>query len=416
MIRSVGRQVGLFLTALFLGGTLVLPFNGGYVLAYALMVLTLLLVVGLIVARARWTIGPAGWCFIAAFVLVAIAFSLNGDAPLMVNFSFLLAFIPLFSWFSRYAAPDSAVVVSWVAFAGTLLSAATALREIWWLGKSRAEGWWSDPIWAAEAALVLGFLCLAAFPVMRSRWRFVLLLGPAIGLGVVALSGSRGPLIAAPVIALALVLTSFRPWWKQIIALGVAVVIAGALVLPFAPKVLERIERTSTVIVQLVTTGAIKEKSAGARLAFWKAGTAAFLDSPWIGYGWSKRVRSAYEYLPDKGKAFDAKGSGLRGNHHLHADILDMGVSGGIMGLAAYGLILLAPLLGAFRSARDSQYAARITGAVILSVGYSACGLTYLMFGYEFHTTLYVCLVAIVLGFCRDAPPERSAAALSPGG
>ena len=153
------------------------------------------------------------------------------------------------------------------------LSAATALREIWWLGKSRAEGWWSDPIWAAEAALVLGFLCLAAFPVMRSRWRFVLLLGPAIGLGVVALSGSRGPLIAAPVIALALVLT----------ALGVAVVIAGALVLPFAPKVLERIERTSTVIVQLVTTGAIKEKSAGARLAFWKAGTAAFLDSPWIG-------------------------------------------------------------------------------------------------------------------------------------
>ena len=72
MIRSVGRQVGLFLTALFLGGTLVLPFNGGYVLAYALMVLTLLLVVGLIVARARWTIGPAGWCFIAAFVLVAL--------------------------------------------------------------------------------------------------------------------------------------------------------------------------------------------------------------------------------------------------------------------------------------------------------------------------------------------------------
>ena len=86
------------------------------------------------------------------------------------------------------------------------------------------------------------------------------------------------------------------------------------------------------------------------------------------------------------------------------------------MGLAAYGLILLAPLLGALRSVRDSQYSARITGAVILSVGYFACGLTYLMFGYEFHTTLYVCLVAIVLGFCRDAPPERSAAALSPAG
>ena len=119
-------------------------------------------------------------------------------------------------------------------------------------------------------------------------------------------------------------------------------------------------------------------------------------------------MRSAYEYLPDKGKKYDAKGNILRGNHHLHADILDMGVAGGIMGLLAYGLILLAPLLGAFRSIRDSQFSARVTGAVVLSVGYAACGLTYLMFGYEFHTTLYVCLAAIVLGFCRDVSTDRA--------
>ena len=58
---------------------------------------------------------------------------------------------------------------------------------------------------------------------------------------------------------------------------------------------------------------------------------------------------------------------------------------------------------------RDGQYQARVTGAVVLSVGYAACGLTYLMFGYEFHTTLYVCLTAIVLGFCRDAPTAQPA-------
>lgn len=411
MIRTVFGQIGLFLTALFLGATLVLPFNGGYVLAYALMGLTLLMAVGLVGARARWSIGAAGWCFLAAFALLAITFSLNGDAALAVNFIFLLAFVPLVSWLSRYAAPDSAVVVSWVAFVGTLLSAVTALSDIYFYGAKRAEGWWSDPIWAAEAALILGFLCLVAFPVMRSRWRYLLLLGPAIGLGVVALSGSRGPLLAAPVIAFALMLTSFRPWWKQIVALGVVVMIAGALVLPFAPRVLDRVERTGTVIVQLVTTGTIKEKSAGARLAFWKAGTAAFMDSPWIGYGWSKYVRAAYSYLPrDLRREFNARGSGLRGNHHLHADILNIGVAGGLLGLLAYGLILLAPLLGAFRSVRDSQFPSRVTGAVVLSVGYAACGLTYLMFGYEFHTTLYVCLTAIVLGFCRDAPPMRTAA------
>jgi hypothetical protein len=35
-------------------------------------------------------------------------------------------------------------------------------------------------------------------------------------------------------------------------------------------------------------------------------------------------------------------------------------------------------------------------------------GLTYLTFGYEFHTTLYVCLAAILLGYCRDRPPLAS--------
>ncbi len=414
MMGKVFGQAGLFLTALFLGGTLVLPFNGGYVLAYALMALTLLLIVGLAIARARWRIGPAGWCFIAAFALIAIAFSLNGDAPLMVNFVFLLAFIPLFSWFSRYAAPDSAVVVSWVALAGTVLSSVTALSDVFFYAAKRAEGWWSDPIWAAEAALILSFIATMAVPVMTSRWRYVLLLAPVMGLGITVLSGSRGVLLAAPVMLAALLATTFRPLWKPIAAAFIVLVVAGAALLPFAPGGVKRIERIVTVFEDLLTTGDVGESSAGARVAFWRAGTAAFMDSPWIGYGWSRHKDVAYGYLADGGKAFERKGSGLRGNKHLHADILDIGVSGGLLGLAAYGLMLLAPLLGALRSVRDGQYAARLSGAIVLSLGYFACGLSYIMFGFEFHTTLYVCLSAIVLGFCRDAPPGR--AVVSPAG
>lgn len=408
MIRNIATQAGLILTALFLGGTLVLPFNGGYVLAYALIGLTLLLTLGLVIARGRWTVDAAGWCFLAAFALIAIAFTIDGDAAVMANFAFFLAFVPLSSWLRRQASPDSAAMVSWVAFVGTLLSAVTALWEVVWLHSDRADGWGSDPIWAAQAALVLGFLCLMGFPTMRSRWRFVLLLGPLIGLGVVVLSGSRGPLVAAPVIGLALLVTTFRPWWKQIVALGVTAVLAGILVVTVAPKALGRFDRIIPVLVQLVTEGTVKEHSAGYRVVFWKAGIAAFANKPLTGYGWSKHLKAAYDQMPDKGERFKPK-KGQRGNHHLHADILDMGVSGGIMGLLAYGLILLAPLLGAFRSVRDGQHSARVTGAVVLSAGYAACGLTYLMFGYEFHTTLYVCLAAIIVGFCRDAPAVNQA-------
>jgi O-antigen ligase len=416
MIRSLFGQAGLFLTALFLGATLVLPFNGGYVLAYALIILTLPLIVGLLAARARWTLGPAGWCFLAAFALIAIAFVLNGDAPMMVNFAFLIAFIPLSNWFSRYAAPDSAAVVSWAAFAGTVLSAVTALSDVYFYRAKRAEGWWSDPIWAAEAALILGFIAIMAVPVMKSRWRYVLLVAPVMGMGVTFLSGSRGVLLAVPVILLALLATTFRRWWKPIAAAFLVLVIAGAVVLPFAPGQVKRLERIVTVFEELFTTGSVEENSAGARIAFWKAGTQAFLDSPVIGYGWSRHKDVAYTYLPDGGKAYERRGNILKGNKHLHADILDIGVSAGLFGLVAYGLILLAPLLGALRSVRDSQYAARLTGAVVLTVGYAACGLTYIMFGYEFHTTLYVCLTAVVLGFCRDAPTTRATGAVSPAG
>jgi len=414
MIRSIANQFALILTAVFLGGTLVLPFNGGYVLAYALMALTILIVASLLVARAQWRIGAAGWCFLAAFALIAVAFSLNGDAAVTVNFIMLLAFVPLSSWFARYAAPDSAKIVSWVAFAGTVLSTVTALSDVFFYKAKRAEGWWSDPIWASEAALILGFIAIVAIPTMKSRWRYALLLAPAMGLGITVLSGSRGVLLAGVPIVLVLLATTFRRWWKPIAAGVVVLVIAGAAVLPFAPGQVKRIERIVTVFEDLLTKGDVTESSAGARIAFWKAGTQAFLASPIIGYGWSKHKKVAYSYLPDGGKAFEKKGNPLKGNKHLHADILDIGVSGGALGLAAYGLILLAPLLGALRSVRDSQYAARLTGAIVLGLGYFACGLSYIMFGYEFHTTLYVCLAAIVLGFCRDAP--LSEPALSPAG
>lgn len=415
MIPRVFNQIALFLTALFLSATLVLPYNGGFVLAYALMALTIVLVLSLLAARGRWTMGAAGWCFLGAFALIAIAFTIDGDAKMMVNFIFLLAFIPLVSWLARYASPDSAAVVSWVAFVGTMLTTVTALTDVFYYGAKRAEGWWSDPIWSAEAALVLGFLAVTAIPVMKSRWRYLLLLGPVMGLGVTVLSGSRGVLLAAPVILVALLVTTLRKWWKPIVAGFIVLVLVGGAVVPFAPGQVKRIERIVSVFKHLLTTGDVAENSAGSRVAFWKASYEAFLERPLTGYGWSKHKAAAYEHLPQKGKEYDYKGNILHGNKHLHADILDMGVSGGLMGLAAYALIILAPLLGAIRSARDGQYAARLTAAIVLSTGYFACGLTYIMFGYEFQTTLYVCLCAIVIGFVRDVPLGRPPA-VNPAG
>jgi O-antigen ligase len=87
---------------------------------------------------------------------------------------------------------------------------------------------------------------------------------------------------------------------------------------------------------------------------------------------------------------------------HLHSDILNLGVSAGIMGLVAYVLVLLAPIVSAATSPRDSQFRARLYLALCLSLGFAFCGAVNLLFGFEFMTTLYVVFAAILIGYCRD--------------
>ena len=63
------------------------------------------------------------------------------------------------------------------------------------------------------------------------------------------------------------------------------------------------------------------------------------------------------------------------------------------------------------RALSANEEAARLMGIILLAVGYLCCGLSYLMFGFEFHTTLYVAAAAFLVSYCRDAPPEPLAPA-----
>jgi O-antigen ligase len=93
----------------------------------------------------------------------------------------------------------------------------------------------------------------------------------------------------------------------------------------------------------------------------------------------------------------------------LHNDVLNFAVSGGVIGIAVYAVIIAAPLAAALRSARDRYWAARVYATAGLAIVYVGGGLTDLMFGHEFHTALYVMLVAVVLGFFREARPVSPA-------
>jgi O-antigen ligase len=244
----------------------------------------------------------------------------------------------------------------------------------------------------------LGFIALLGFSASKSRYRFVFFLGPILGTFVCILSGSRGPLLAVLPLMAVFVLFATRHRLRNIAIGLLALAVCAGVVWTVWPETASRFVLMANDLPDFLRGGVVDDKSVSQRSAMYSAGYQAFLHSPWIGYGWHSKVNATVPYLPEKYANFPQI------HHHLHSDGLDFAVSGGILGILAYLLVLAAPIAGAVRSPRDSQFRVRLTAAVMLTVGYATFGLTYLLFGYEFHTTLYVVLTAIVVRYCRDEP------------
>jgi O-antigen ligase len=313
----------------------------------------------------------------------------------------LALYAPVAQFVGKFARAGNLLRVATSALAGTVLSTAVAMYQVFLRGDARATGMGSDPIWSAEAAVLLGFIALLGLTATRNRFRFLFLLGPILGTFICVLSGSRGPLLAMPLLLAAYILLATRHWLRNIaIGLAILVVCAGA-VWTIWPSTAHRYVLMVNRLPDYLQGDTVNDASLSERGAMYVAGIEAFLDSPWIGYGWHAKMEAIVPYLPEKYAYFPEV------HHHLHSDGLDFAVSGGLVGILAYLLVLIAPVAGAVSSPRDSQFRLRRTAAVMLSVGYFAFGLTYLLFGYEFHTTLYVVLAAIIVRYCRDEPLVR---------
>jgi O-antigen ligase len=371
------------------------------------MDITIMLTLWLLLSRGRPAGGPATLLFLLAWLLMLGAYLVTAKEPrdvsYVVNFAMFLFFGPLTAGLARFGDRRNARLVASLALAGSVLAFLVAVYQSWELLMPRAGGYLSDPIWAAQAALILGFLALLGLTV-PGRWTHLFWIGPLLGTLTAFLGQSRGPLVAVPVLLVIGLVFAFRRWW---LALPVALAAAGVAILALgtlSPTSLLRLETLRTIAEQVIYGESVAETSTSQRFAFYQSSWHAFLDAPWFGYGWQHKLEAIVPYLADHGAML------AEGHHHLHSDLADFGVSAGILGLLAYLLAIAAPIAGALSTPRDSLYRQRLLGAVLLSVGYFCCGLTYLMFGYEFHTTLYVVLTAIVLGYCREAPaaPART--------
>lgn len=390
---------------------LVLPFVGGFPLAYLILLLTIILASCWLSSRPRWEelTEPSGVVLAASFCLVAVALVVTAEQPgdILFVFNFLpFALYPLLrAALGRFAWSGGSLRVAQAALGGAMLSLAVAVWQTMTAG--RAAGIASDPIWSAQSAVILGFLALIGLIAARGTLRYLFLLGPVAGLVTAVLTGSRGPMLAALPLALVAILLLQGRARLALLGLVLGLALAAVPASFLYPPLEKRLSSTQEVVSELIAGAAFTDHSIAVRRELLAGAVGAFGDRPLFGYGWDRRVEAVYGQLPGGAEAVEAIDDGMRGNRHLHADLLDFGVGAGVFGLLAYVLALLAPIAGAFRSGHGGQYRERRLGTALLSTGFFACGLSYVTLGYEFPTALYIAIAAILTGYCRDRSAAR---------
>ena len=188
--------------------TLVLCCIVGLVTPYLLVAIGLGVTVTLL---ARGTLlqlsdGLAARLFAAVFVVLAICFALSARSPhdliYALNFVMLLLFAPLRGLLQSGCRPRRRYRVARMALAGTVVALCVVGFDLLVLGDPRGQSPLLGAILLANTAVLLGFLSLLGTIAPQSRYRWVYLAGPIVGIITALLTGSRGPLLAVLPLAL----------------------------------------------------------------------------------------------------------------------------------------------------------------------------------------------------------------------
>jgi len=283
------------------------------------------------------------------------------------------------------------------ALIGTGLGLAATLFYRLGLGMPRAaEGFWLiDPYRLAVTTLLAAFLGLAPlFGPNPHRWWS--LLGVVAAVVVILLTGSRTALLGLPVLLLVTGLCLVRRPAAIIAVLAVtAVIVLAALFveLPGTARV-----RLWDVLATIAAGGQVADAAIDIRLGLYGAATQLFALSPIAGHGWSEAMMPlVLERLrPDQldwGRIV-----------HLHNDVAQFAVSGGILGLAAWLLMLAAPVAGWLQLPRAERTPLRRHALLVLVIGAVVLGMPETYLAAPMTLTVYVVLVAAVVGRSERGP------------
>jgi len=338
-----------------------------------------------------WT---TSWIFLPT-TLFALAFLLIAASALATARS-PADLLPLFGFAALlFHAPLARLIggadLSPYALAGTLAGLGLAAILHFGLGMERAgEGlWFTDPFRLAATTLVGAFLGLGLIHT-GSRWKWLSLLGIfAAGL-VILWTGSRGAMVALPVL-LAVSGLMFRPRPLTVAATvaGTAAIAVAALFIELPGTVRARLW---DVIAGMLGGGTVPDAAIDVRLGLYRAAADLFAASPLVGHGWGA------DAMPKVLALLSADQLGWGAIPHLHNDLAQFAVSGGLLGIAAWLLILGAPLLGYLRLPPVERSPARRHALLVLLASGVVFGIPDTMLAAPMTLTIYVVLTAAVTG------------------
>jgi len=343
----------------------------------------------------------------------------GGWGPAIASLHFL--FLPVI--FAALAPAEFDPVRSFVRGAriGAIVGGVVALIQLS-DGIDRAMGGMINPLPFGATAAWFAFISLigAGDP----GWRNRVPAGAAFTLGLVGafLSGARGAWLMLPFLAL-VALFYFKARYGSRMAMagaGALVAVGAVAVIIAAGPLRERIDHTIAMFRSFefgeVNTPAASLEQRALMLAY---GLEAVADRPAFGYGPQNAVAEVRTRAADDGHEIQPYG-------HLHNAFLTETVGNGLVGLVTMLLLLAAPIVAAYRSARDERYVDRMAFAGFISLGAALYSLTNIVFGHDISNTVYasallaVCLSAAAAGkrlrAKKQAVRPSEPTATSPGG
>jgi O-antigen ligase len=322
-----------------------------------------------------------------ALILIAALGAMRQPADLLALVPYLapLCFLPFASVIG-----DRAPNLARLALIGAGIGLVSALALRYGIGRPRAgEGSFiTDPYRLAVTTLLCATLALGAL-FTRERWRWLSLLGLVAAAGVIWLTGSRTALLGVPAVLLITALCFVRkPVAIAGLLLGTAALGAVALFVELPGRSRMRLW---DVLGGIARGDSVADESIWVRIRLWSEALRDIPNAPIFGHGWGDWLMAP---LRDR---FPSDLESLHTIQHMHNDALHYAMAGGVLGIAAWLLLLAAPLAGYVALPREQRTRQRLHAILVLVGGYFVLGLADIMLASPAQLTLYVALTAVVL-------------------